>query len=117
MTIINARFLTQNITGVQRYATEISTRLNQFDSSFDFISPKGIIQNNIASQLGVKEAGCFNGHLWEQLSLPSYCKNYNSPLLVSFSGIGPLFYKNRITTVHDLAFYRHPEWFSKSYAI
>lgn len=56
-----------------------------------------------------------NGHCWEQISLPKYLKRNNSPLLISFTGCGPLFYKNQIITIHDLSHEVHPEWFSKGY--
>ncbi len=43
MFIVNARFLTQSITGVQRYAIEISLRLKEINPSIRFLVPKNVI--------------------------------------------------------------------------
>ena len=44
--VINARFLTQRITGVQRYAIEISKQLLKLNKNISVVSPKNIIQND-----------------------------------------------------------------------
>jgi len=59
--------------------------------------------------------GSLKTHLWEQISLPRYLKSVGSPLLISFSGCGPLNYNNQIITIHDVSHERYPEWFSKNY--
>ena len=59
--------------------------------------------------------GSLKSHLWEQISLPRYLKKIGSPLLISFTGCGPLNYKNQIITIHDVSHERYPEWFSKNY--
>ena len=68
--VINARFLTQRITGVQRYAIEISKELLKLNKNISVISPKNIIQHDIAKKLNVKCIGKLKGHLWEQITLP-----------------------------------------------
>jgi glycosyltransferase involved in cell wall biosynthesis len=116
MIYINARFLTQTITGVQRYAIEISKELKLlYDNKITFVSPPNIIHFDIAKELNAKIVGEHRGHLWEQISLPHFLKKEGSPLLISFSGCGLLNYKNQIITIHDVSFRRHPEWFTKSY--
>jgi len=116
--VINARFLTQNITGVQRFAIEISKQLKKlYGDNIQFISPKNIIHHDLAKDLNVKIIGNNIGHLWEQIDLPLYLSKNASPLLLNLANTAPLFYKNKIVTVYDLAFYHHPEWFSKSFAI
>ena len=116
MIYINARFLTQNITGVQRFAIEISKQLHNLDNSnIQFIAPHNIIHNDLAKELGVKIIGSKTGHLWEQIDLPKYLKSIDSPLLLNLANTAPLFYKNKIVTIHDLAFLHHPEWFSKKF--
>jgi glycosyltransferase involved in cell wall biosynthesis len=59
--------------------------------------------------------GIFDGILWEQVDLPIFLMKNKNPLLLDFGSPGPVFYSNRIVTVHDLSFYIHPSWFSKNY--
>lgn len=115
MIYINARFLTQRITGVQRYAIEISKRIKKIHPQIKFLSPGNIINEHIANELEVITIGNNKGHLWEQYDLPNYLKKNGSPTLLNLCNTGPLFYKNTIVTIHDLAFLENPSWFSKSF--
>ena len=116
MLIINSRFLTQNITGVQRFAIEISRQLKSvLGDKVIFVSPNTIIHKDLAKELDVKIIGTKTGHLWEQIDLPKYLKSIDSPLLLNLANTAPLFYKNQIITIHDLAFLQHPIWFSKKF--
>lgn len=110
--VVNCRFLTQEITGVQRYGIEICLALKKMNSSITFISPKNILHKDLAEELGVFTYGVFTGHLWEQLELPRYLKSRGSPLLLNLGNTAPLLYSNKISTVHDVAFERYPKSFS-----
>lgn len=112
MIVINARFLTQKITGVQRFAIEISKELKKTNLSIVFLAPKDIIHYQIADELGVKTLGNLKGHLWEQIELQAFVY-YKKAMLISFCNTAPLFLNNQIVTIHDLCFKKHPEWFSK----
>jgi len=114
MFVVNGRFLTQKATGVHRYAFEICNKLYEMGIDFYVAVPKEI---NPDYKFAFKTVQCGNlkTHLWEQFSLPKYLKNVGSPLLVSFSGCGPLNYNNQIITIHDVSHERYPEWFSRSY--
>ncbi|MGK5054307.1 glycosyltransferase family 4 protein [Janthinobacterium sp. RB2P8] len=109
MVFVNARFLTQSITGVQRYALEICRILKKIDSSIRFVAPNNIIHPALAEELGVEVIGRFTGHLWEQLELPIFLKRNGSPLLFSLATTAPIFYKRKIVTIHDLAFLHFPD--------
>lgn len=50
MILVNARFLTQKITGVQRYAIEMSRELKKIQPSIKFVSPKNIVHHEIAKE-------------------------------------------------------------------
>lgn len=114
--IVNARFLTQHLTGVQRFAIELSKRLKkQTDFEVQFVSPKGIIHTDLAKELDAKVIGRFGGHVWEQYDLPRYLKQNNNPLLLSLCSTAPGFYKNQIVTHHDITYIRCPESFSKKF--
>jgi glycosyltransferase involved in cell wall biosynthesis len=112
MLVVNARFLTQDISGVQRYAIEVSRELKEMDSTIVFVSPKNIIHQDLADELGVEVAGRKTGHLWEQIELPRYLKKHGNPLLLNLCNTAPLFYGNKIVTLHDIAFERYPHTFS-----
>lgn len=116
MLAVNSRFLTQQITGVQRFAIEISLRLKEIlkDDVF-FVSPNNIIQYDIAEKLDVKIIGKHTGHLWEQWELPKWLKKHDSPLLLNLCNMAPLMYRNKISTIHDIAFVRFPQTFSKKF--
>lgn len=115
--IINARFLTQNITGVQRFALEISKQLKQIvpASQICFVSPPNILHKKLASELGVTVIGKHTGHLWEQLDLVQFLRSQGKPVLVNLANSAPLFYNNSVVTIHDLAVFHNPKWFSLLY--
>ena len=94
--VLNGRFLHQDLTGVQRYAHELLTRMPELD----VISPHAPL-------------GSAKGHLWEQLLLPRLC---SGRLLWSPGNTGPLAYENQVVTIHDASTLDHPEWFSGPFA-
>lgn len=114
MLFVNARFLTQPITGVQRYAIEISQELRKLlGDDIVFVAPHGIVQDKYAKELGVIFIGRYKGYLWEQWDLLQYLKKHGNPLLLCLCNTAPLFYKNKIVTVHDVAFEAYPQTFSR----
>ncbi|WP_339652793.1 glycosyltransferase family 1 protein [uncultured Maribacter sp.] len=114
MIVINARFLTQTITGVQRFAIEICRCLPNHIAGNDviFVCPKDKKINHLANNRKVIEVGSLSNNLWEQIELPLFLKKNGNPLLINLVGIGPIGYKNKIMALYDLAFYHYPEWFS-----
>ena len=92
--VVNARFLQQQLTGVQRYAREVTARLR---NRLRFVEPGSYAQ-------GVA------GHLWEQAILPRPLGE--GALLWSPTNSGPLGVTNQVVTIHDLSVLDHPEWFS-----
>lgn len=114
MFVVNGRYLTQKATGVHRYAFEICNKLQKMGVDFHVAIPQEIHPDYKFSFKTVK-CGSLNTHMWEQISLPRYLKSIGSPLLISFTGCGPLNYSNQIMTIHDVSHERYPEWFSKNY--
>jgi len=115
MLVVNARFLTQKITGVQRYAIEVSLELKRLYRDVIFIAPQNIIHRDIAKTLDVKICGRLTGHLWEQIDLPIHLNKCGKPLLLNLANTAPLLYDNKIVTIHDLAFLVNPDWYSKKF--
>jgi glycosyltransferase involved in cell wall biosynthesis len=112
---INARFLTQKISGVQRFAIELSRRLKAKYPNIKFVSPKGIYHIELAKELEVIEFGILKSHLWEQIELPLFLKTKSNPLLINLCSSAPILYKNQIITIHDAIVFLHSEWFSKTF--
>lgn len=113
--LINGRFLTLPLTGINRFAFELTKRLSKlFDC--DVIVPRdaAIPGQYDLRGLHIVEYGRFKSHLWEQWSLWRYARRKKA-LLLSLSGVGPILYRTKITTIHDLSFLANPKWFSKSY--
>ena len=71
---INARFLTQPITGVQRFAIEICKELKKIGLPIQLLAPHDVIDRELSHYFEVKVIGKRTGHLWEQLELPLYLK-------------------------------------------
>ncbi|NOY88986.1 MAG: glycosyltransferase family 4 protein [FCB group bacterium] len=114
--VVNARFLTQKISGVQRYAMEISRQLKKLSPNISFVTPKNVVHKKLAQELKVDCCGHFTGHLWEQLELPRYMrKEGKKGLLLCLGNTAPLFYKKKVVTIHDLGFLRYPQWCSKKF--
>ncbi|MBE2290018.1 MAG: glycosyltransferase family 4 protein [Chitinophagaceae bacterium] len=117
MTIyINARFLSQPITGVQRYGIECSRKIKKLHPESVFLAPRDIINTSVAKELNAICVGRNTGHLWEQKDLPAYMKNMGSGPLFNPCNTAPLFYNNNFVTLHDLAFRLHPEWNSRAFS-
>ena len=75
MIVVNSRFLTQRITGVQRFSIELSLQIKKkLGSRVLFVSPPNILHNDLAEILEVKVIGTRTGHAWEQLDLPCFFK-------------------------------------------
>lgn len=94
---VNGRYLHQRVTGMQRYAREIVSRLAD---AMDVIQPR-------------QEGKGVRGHLWEQMVLPS---RLNKGLLWSPSTTGPLAVKHQVVTIHDTAFVDQPQCFTRAFA-
>ncbi len=95
---INARFQYRRVTGVERYAYEISSRLR---------SPKRFL-------LPQKNLGPIKGHLWEQFVLPRQLET--DELLWSPANTGAWGVANQVLTIHDASVFDHPEWFKPQFA-
>ncbi len=115
MIFVNARFLTQKPTGVQRFAFEISRALKNIRNDIAFVSPHGIVNHDMADELNPITIGRFGSHLWEQIDLPLFLRKKGHPLLINLANTAPVYYRPKIVTIHDLAVYRYPESFSKNF--
>ena len=112
--IVNARFLTQPLTGVQRFAIEVSRHLKKIRPEWKWVCPEGILHKDVAKELEAEVIGPFKGHIWEQLTLARLVKKRNGKLL-NLGNTAPYFTNPHITVVHDLAFERFPESYNRNF--
>lgn len=117
MIFVNAKFLTKTITGIERYAIEISHALKKIDPSIEFLTPSNYRRTNMTKELNAKPVIPWQNYLWEQITLPYYLKRNGSPCLVNLTNTAPVMYRNQILIIHDLAFLHKPEWFTKTAAV
>jgi len=109
MIVINARFLTQELRGVQRFAEQTCLALKRQRDDLVFVTSPGVRMHETARLLDAQVVGTRTGHLWEQLDLPRYLRSQGNPLLLSLCATAPLFYGNQIATHHDITYVRHPQ--------
>jgi glycosyltransferase involved in cell wall biosynthesis len=108
---VNARFVTQPCTGVQRYAMEMSGRLAGLEG-VELFSPRRPFADGRYEGIRVTQTGRLSGHAWEQAELPAHLASIGNPLLLNLANTAPALHRRQIVTVHDLAFIRNPSWFS-----
>lgn len=109
--VINGRFLSKKITGVERYAIEI---LNELDK---IVKPGQVVlvapmdsKLPYYTNITVKKIGYFRDILWEQISFPIYAiRKQLIPL--SFCNVAPLLYPG-VVFLHDVKVKAKPEYFS-----
>jgi glycosyltransferase involved in cell wall biosynthesis len=118
---INGRFLTQPVSGVQRYAFELIQGLDlQLQKSpdlrqrltFTLLLPHDVQSFPVLHHITVKKVGRFSGHLWEQLELPFHSRK---GLLAGFCNTGPLLKRKQIVTLCDASVYRVPQAYSLAF--
>lgn len=113
---VNARFLTQRRTGVERYAYELCCAMQEIGMDITLVCPNLPLSGDYdISRFRIVRYGVGASHFWEQLVLPFFFVGKTNYLLLSFTGLGSLLVRNKIMTVHDLSFLYNPAWFSKAY--
>jgi glycosyltransferase involved in cell wall biosynthesis len=118
---VNGRFLADRMTGVQRYAFELTRALvgalAKHGRRLVVLAPGGALDSR-ASQLPVVPGSSrLRGYAWEQLELPGMIRRVGGTLLWSPANVGPLLVRQQLLTVHDAAVFAHPEWFDWRFAL
>lgn len=109
---VNGRFLTQPLTGIQRFAYELTRRMPQAV----IVSPgrRSDEYPPVPGQIVEVVPSLLPHHLWEQAVLPGRVPK--DALLWCPGGSGPLRGSRReVLTIHDLSVFDFPEGFSASY--
>lgn len=109
--LINARFLTQPVSGVQRCARELVRALPAGAATFALVAPRGAGEGPAGIEL-IRDDSILSGHLWEQLRLPHWVRSWNADLLWSPCNTGPLRVERQVVSIYDASVFAGPQWFT-----
>lgn len=111
---INGRFLTQGMTGVQRFATEIVAAADALAAAGEWpatrlLHPPGARDAGLQA-IRTEAVGTRSGQVWEQIDLP---RAVGGDLLVNLGNTGPLLRGARqAVVIHDAGAFDTPESYS-----
>ena len=118
---VNGRFLADRMTGVQRYAFELTRALvgalAQHDRRLVVLAPGGALDAKASQLPVVLGKSRLRGYAWEQLELPRMIREVGGDFLWSPANVGPLLVRQQLLTIHDAAVFAHPEWFDWRFAL
>jgi len=113
---VNGRFLTRPVTGVERYAGEILSRLSIDAGVAVIVPPNRVTTPQRTSSLETEPWTGVGGHRWEQFVLPRLADRIDADLLVNPCNHGPLRTRAQLIVLHDLLPLRFPGFVSRPYA-
>jgi len=122
---INGRFLGQPLSGVQRFARELTLALDRkvaagaVPAALKGANWRLAVPRNIPVDLGLSAIktdsfGSGPGHVWEQTALLARARGGR---LIGFGGSGPLLHRRQMVVIHDVTIFRHPQSFKRSYRL
>jgi glycosyltransferase involved in cell wall biosynthesis len=111
--LINGRFLSQSLSGVQRHALEITRALVARGHDILVAAPPDARIPDELTPFTVRIGG-MRGHAWEQRDLASFAGLYTAPLW-SPGNTGPIRVTRQLVTLHDLFPFRFPEYHSRAF--
>ncbi len=120
---INGRFLSQKLTGVQRYAAEIvkaidaqlaseQTPASLRNADWQLLTPPDASEELQLERIKVRSVGRLRGHAWDQIEL---ARAATSGRLISLANAGPVLHRDHIVVIHDAQVFRRPDFFSWRY--
>lgn len=111
--LINGRFLTRPMTGVDRFAFEVLRLwLPRYAGAHQaqIIVPPAVPVNQIYASLPrPTPVGSLRGHAWEQVDLPMHARGAT---LVNLCSTGPILRESQLCVLHDAAVISNPDTFS-----
>lgn len=102
--VIDGIFLTKPITGIQRYAREITKELDKIVKykHIQMVVPEWYITDEKYDNIRIIRFGKHQGKLWEQIDLPRFLKKEKA-YGIFFENTIPLLYRKGIVTIHDIS--------------
>lgn len=118
---INGRFLTQQLSGVQRYSRELVSALDRLIHSeperlgqhrWRLLVPHGAQADLKLDAIATETVGQTGGHMWEQREL---ARAASGTRLLNLGNSGPLLHRDKLVVIHDAAVFRTPRNFGWRY--
>jgi glycosyltransferase involved in cell wall biosynthesis len=119
---INGRFLGRRPTGVDRFAYEVVRGIDQMmasndpatsDLKIEILVPQSVqVDPALFPNMTVRTVPGGSGQRWEQISLPLAARG---TLLLNLCNVGPLFFRNQVTVLHDAAPIRVPDAYTRAF--
>src|SRR5260370_14762191 len=118
---VNGRFLADRMTGVQRYAFELTRALvgalAKHGRRLVVLAPGGALDAKASRLPVIPGRSRLRGYAWEQLELPGMIRRVGGTLLWSPANVGPLLVRQQLLTIHDAAVFAHPGWVDCRFAL
>ncbi|MET3841199.1 glycosyltransferase family 1 protein [Bradyrhizobium sp. OAE829] len=122
---INGRFLSQSLTGVQRYAAEMVKAMDRLLASgqaaqpllaaeWQLLTPPNAKAELDLAVIRTRQVGRRTGHAWDQIDL---ARASAGGRLISLANSGPVLHRNHLVVLHDAQVFRRPDFFSRSYLL
>lgn len=103
---MNGRFVTQSLSGVQRFATELSRALLVLKGD----GARMLVPSAGARYWpGARETWRLHGQAWEQVELPRQARD---GILVNLGNTAPLLARRQLLVIHDAGVFSTPEAYS-----
>lgn len=120
---INGRFLSQSLTGVQRYAAEMVKAMDRMlasgeaprqllDAEWQILAPPNAQTLPGLRRITIKQVGSLQGHAWDQVDLARAAAGTR---LVSLANSGPVLHRDHLVVIHDAQVFKRPDFFSWRY--
>ncbi|BCZ47100.1 mannosyltransferase [Clostridium gelidum] len=115
--IINGRFLTRKVTGVERYAREITLELDKLSKPGQYLIavPKNAVHIPNFQNIKVVKIGSLTNRLWEHISFSIYVIRQKA-ISLNLCNAAP-FLNPGIVCVHDIKPIVVPQYFSKKFLL
>ncbi|MBO5137519.1 MAG: glycosyltransferase family 4 protein [Spirochaetaceae bacterium] len=112
--VFNGRFLSQRLTGVQRYALETIKEFDKLLDNFPLPVELAISQNTKTDLLNLKKIkivriGKFSGIKWEQIELAKYIHKEKA-LGIHLCNSVPIFSPKGFVCIHDITYKINPQF-------
>ena len=116
MYAVDGAFLTQRVSGIQRYSLELLAEIDKQirPGGLELIVPEGV-KAPLYQRIRVVEYGNRSGMAWEQLDYPTYLRT-NGRLGLCTCNVIPLKGFRGIAVVHDVCYRARPDFYTTSRA-
>lgn len=111
--VIDGLFLTQTITGIQRYAYELTHELDKIvpPHTIEILVPKNAELSSDYQNIKLVRYGSLHGILWEQINFAHYAQR-NKANCICLTNVLPLLYAYGIVAIHDVSYKVNPQFFT-----